>query len=71
MRSSLEKYNRAITWDIINIELKFRNVGNNCCLPMQEEIYFQGCVSLLLTAHLSKILQGVAVSLKEKNKCED
>ena len=38
---------------------------------MQEEIYFQGCVSLLLTAHLSKILQGVAVSLKEKNKCED
>ena len=71
MRSSLEKYNRAITGDIINIELKFRNVGNNCCLTIQEEMYFQGSVSILLPAHLCKILQGVAVSLKEKNKCED
>ena len=71
MKSSLEKYNRAITGDIIHIELEFRNVANNCCLTIQDESYFQGCVSIPLLAHLIKILQGVAVRLKEKNKCED
>ena len=65
MRSSLEKYNRAITGDIINIQLEFRNVGNNCCLTIKEERYAQGGVSILLIAHLCKILQGVAVSLKQ------
>ena len=68
MRCSLEKYNKAITWDIINIELEFRNVGNNCCLTIQGEIYFKGCVSILLLAHLCKIMEGAAVILKEKHQ---